>query len=438
MSDGDMKLGCVIFDDPRLHQTGWKADGENIANRINFQGTGSLPSDTIWLTNLNYEVSAQSGLLSNYRFQKSDYLREDLSRMAERHAISDSRETAEYGAKIFTRTLRAMQSLLGCEPNYIPKYYLKTGFREHLWGKDPCLPKDIAKIIEEAISYNCNCERNAFTPRNEDITGYFKVPPREHCLNVLQVSLPVGEIFELPKKSLPGKETPRQDVLDWLLNQQAPGFFRVTCNNFDDAFNRLINYGVSPSAAKRQWVSSPELAWLASFADVTIHQAYTAQSSVTLTEAIQMVEQMPEITELSISMGILYENVWSGMSTKLPERMCPSDKKSVNPFTPFIRAQDRISLFPKAVAMAQLGFDVLGYATGTIRVSLKDKNPYDVFMAAQKTGLIPPFLGLEAANIPAPRASLDFVQWHYGTNKRQELLELDKKIIAKLTEKSNE
>lgn len=384
MNDGDMKLGCVIFDDPRLHQTGWKAIGEEAACRINFQGTGSLPSDTIWITNMGYEVSAQSGLLSNYRFQKSDYLREDLLRMAERHGIWDSREAAEYGAKVFTRALRAMQTLLGCEANYVPRFYLKAGFREHLWGKDPCLPKDIVKIVEEAISYNCNCERNAFTPRGEDVIGYFKVPPREHCLNVLQVSLPLGDISEISKNTLPVKGTPRQDILDWLLNQQAPGFFRVTCCNFDDNFNRLINYGVSPSASKRQWVSSPELAWLASFADVTIHQAYIAQSSAMLTEAIKMVEQMPEISELSISMGILYENIWSGMSTKLPERMCPGDKKSVNPFTPFIRAQDRISLFPKAFTMNQLGFDVLGYATGTIRVSLKDKEPHEIFTAAKK------------------------------------------------------
>lgn len=432
MNSGDMKFGCVIFDDTTLHQTGWKATGEGEATRINFQGTGSLPSDTVWLTNMSYALSSQSGLLQNYRFQQNDYLREELIKMASRHGIQDSREVAEFGAKVFSRSLKATQTILRADCNYVPQYSLKYGFRESLWGKDPCLPLEVARIVDESVSYNCNCERNAFSSFDDDIIGYFKVPARQHSLNILEVVLPFGDFVEIDKKNLPKHGVTREQIAQWILECKMPGFFRITCNNFDEDFNRLINFGVSPSANKRQWICTPELVWLASFADITIHQAVISKEAVQLKEASQLIASIPEIADISLSLGIVFENVWTGLSGRLPDRMCSGNKKSVNPFTPFFRAQDRIALFEKAFAMARLGYDVLGYATGTLRVSIKEKDPLETYAAAQNAGVIPPFLGIDAGILPVPQAPLEYVQWHYATSKLTELLSLDKKIVEKI------
>ena len=71
---GKLKYGCVIFDDPVRREQGWKATGEECAVRLNMQGTGALPSDTIWLTNMTYQIGSEAGLSGNYRFLLSDYL----------------------------------------------------------------------------------------------------------------------------------------------------------------------------------------------------------------------------------------------------------------------------------------------------------------------------------------------------------------------------
>ena len=128
--------------------------------------------------------------------------------MAQRHGIArdDPRAVAEFGAKILSRTLRVSQKLLEADTSedFIPKFSLKRGFREIIGpGFDPFYTTEMAKRIEEGISLNTNCEREQYIPTNEDIIGYFRSPPREHCIAVLDVPLPFGEFKEIPRHDLP-------------------------------------------------------------------------------------------------------------------------------------------------------------------------------------------------------------------------------------------
>ena len=80
--DGKLKYGCLIWDDPCIHTTGWKAVGEGAAGRVNIQGTADLSSDTVYLTNMQYQMSKESGLSGNYRFKMDNYLREGIIQLA--------------------------------------------------------------------------------------------------------------------------------------------------------------------------------------------------------------------------------------------------------------------------------------------------------------------------------------------------------------------
>ena len=137
--DGKLKYGCLIWDDPCLHTTGWKAMGEGSASRVNIQGTAELASDTVYITNMQYQVTKESGLDGNYRFKMHNYLREALNVMAARHAITDPREIAEFGAKIFSRSVAVSRKLLEVdeEEEFLPEYSLKQGFRDIIgFGRD--------------------------------------------------------------------------------------------------------------------------------------------------------------------------------------------------------------------------------------------------------------------------------------------------------------
>lgn len=452
---GRLRFGCVVFDDPGSHTTGWKAVEESPATRVNIEGTGSLSTDIIWLTNLGYQISKTSGLDGNYRFLTSDYLRENICKMAERHGIacsldnSDPRALAEFGAQILSRVMCLSKRILEVDPedDFLPRFTLKQGFRDIAGiGRDPVYPTEMSKRIEEAISYNTNCEREQYVPAAEDVIAYLRIPPREHCLAVMDVALPYGEFVEIPKGDLPSAKASIEETQNWLIHSigDLPGFFKITCRSFDPLFNNLINFGDSAngmgmSSYKRQWVSSPEVAFLATFSEMTIHQAFITKSRYRLNQQLELIRNMPAQTDMSVSMGVFYENMWTGMCARSSGRLAQNspDKVSINAFTPYIRAMDRVKLFEKAIKFSQAGLDVAGYATGMLRVSIKGQDPVKIYNLCSETRMIPPFLGCDARSLPAPDHNdpLSFTQWMYATSNYKMLMDVDKKLVDRIVQR---
>jgi len=437
---GKLKYGCVIFDDPVRREQGWKAIGEKPSTRLNMQGTGALPSDTIWLTNMTYQIGSEAGLSGNYRFLISDYLREDILGIARRHNITDGRLVAELGSKLLSRSMLLSARLLNAGEDFVPKYSLRKGIHELIGIPDMLMTVDMSKRIEEATVYNINCEREPGFNREDDVVGVFRVPPRAHCLNILSTKLPFGDFVEVPKAQLPDVNADRETVQTFLRDlKDAPGFFKITCRNFNPEFNSLINYGDSASGSssyKRRWVSTPEVMFLSALSDIAIHQAFVSTSTCKLDKALEIATRVPWQTDLSITAGIFWENFWSGLCVRgAKRRSLQPDHTYMNPNTPFLRAVDRLKLFDYAVEFRNRGFEVLGYATGRIRVNLAGVEPQDVYKAALETGTIPTFLNLSKDSVPAPENNNDpvaYQQWWYATNNMQMLLGWDYKIVGKL------
>lgn len=442
-SDFDgLKFGCVIFDDPLRREQGWKAVGEQAATRVNMEGTSSLSSDTVWLTNMTYQMGAESGLRDNYRFLVSDYLREDILKLAARYKITDSRLVAELGAKLLSRAIRLSAKLLDAESEFPLKGNLRRGFREIVGiGKDPLLGTDMANRIRESTANNTNCEREPGYNREDDVPGIYRIPPREHCLGVMNTVLPFGDFHEIPKGELPDQKADRATVQEFLKKCVLPGFYKITCRSFNPNFNNLINFGDSPngmgvSSYKRQWITTPEVHMLSSLADITIHQVFLSESSLRLTEPMEIADKLPWQTDLSITVGIFFENLWTGLCLSGGRtRSTQPDKVYVNAFTPFLRAMDRMLLFDRALKFQEAGFEVLGYSTGRLRVNLANQDLIKAYRIALDTGTIPPFLGLSMNDIPPIRDVKDPVChqqiWH-ATNNLQEMLQWDYKIVEKI------
>ena len=439
--DGKLKYGCLIWDDPCLHTTGWKAMGEGSASRVNIQGTAELASDTVYITNMQYQVTKESGLDGNYRFKMHNYLREALNVMAARHAITDPRESAEFGAKIFSRSVAVSRKLLEVdeEEEFLPEYSLKQGFRDIIgFGRDEVYTTNIAKIIAEATAYYTNCERDSWRSGNEFV-GTFRVPQREHAYSVLNIPLPYGDFLEVPKKDLPSPKADREEVQKWLGNYGMPGLFKVTCRKFEPRFNRLISFGsgrVGADSYKRQWISTPEVIFLSAFADIVIHEAYISKSVFKLKSPLVLLQRLPPQTDLSLSMSVFFENLWTGLCQKSSYRSSPPspDKVFANPFLPFIRAQDRIKLFEKALILSEAGLEVTFYSTGSLKVNIKNQDPLELYDISTKCRIIPPFLGIDAKEIPQPsnKDPLGFLQMWYATNNINNIMAWDKAIIDKL------
>jgi len=438
----DLKFGCVIFDDTTRREQGWKAVGEETSTRVNMQGTASLPTDTIWLTNMDYAMSGRAGLHNNYRFLTHDFLRESILKMARRYKLTDSRQIAELGAKLLNRTMRLSAKLLDAEDDFPVRAALKNGFREIVGiGRDPLIPTEISRRLDEATVNFINCERSFNVSRDEDIVGVFRVMPRTHCLEILKCVLPYGDLVEIPKNEIPDPRTATpEDIQDFLHGRgRNPGIFKITCKRFDPRFNNLLNFGDGVGgggAYKRQWVVTPEVLWLSKLSDIVIHQAFVSQSTTRLTEALEIASKLPWQADLSITQGIFFENFWIGMSVRGRGNIHShiEGKVYANIFTPFLRALDRMLLFDVAVQFQMAGFEVLGYNTGQLRVNLAGKHPLEAYDIAIRTNTIPPFLGLTNDQLP-PFSREDQTnplrhqqRWH-ATSNLKDMMEWDLKFV---------
>lgn len=443
-----LKYGCVIFDDPRSGEQGWKAIEEDKATRVSMEGTSALRSDVVWLTNMTYDVTSVRGLRDNFRFLQSGYLREDITQICERYHLTDNRICAEIGAKLLSRSMRLSSKLLEAEGDFTYKTSLRNAFRDIVgFGRDPCVTTEIGKIIDDACVYNTNCERD-WNNRENDVVGIFCIPPRTHCLDILNCTLPYGEFVEVPKKALPERGATRKVIQDFLRStEKTPGLFKITCERFNPNFNSLINYGDSPSpygAYRRSWVTHPEAVMLSSLSDMSIHQAFLPMSSYRLKEASQIASTLIKQADLSMTMGIFFENLWTGMSVA-GKKICATDpnKIFINIFTPFIRAMDRLMLLDRAIQFQKAGFEVIGYATGRLRINLAGKEPIEAFKIALETGTIPPFLGLQENDLTqfskGKKADdpLWILQFWHATNNLEQMLQWDQKVVNYFIQKKD-
>lgn len=426
-----ISFGCMIFDSTQEHGAGWGCCA-NQPEATRRRGTSDLATDTVWLTNLDYDTTARAGLSNHVRFRRSDYMREPLSQLARRHSLQNPHEIASFGAKVFERVVQISMHCLRME--HIPRFALRNGIRSLIAGNDPCYPYEVYNAISEAISYNTNCER-LWRPEEETIK-YFKLPQRDHAMAILSTPLPAGEFTRWPG-ALPGTS---DEVNEWMNEVAKPGLFKVTAKNFDETFNRLINYGDSPAneRSQRRWVTNEELMLLSRFGEISVHDAFIASSICNLSALIDVLTKLPDAADMSLSAGLFAENLWAAAGTNLPNRTAETaDTKSINAFTPYLRAMDRLICLQAARKIEEMGMEVVGYASGAIRVNCHDKSDHDMVVASIHAGCIPPACHLPLKDFPdgvdlQNPTPLQMMQIMYGCGLLPRILDTDGLITDRI------
>jgi hypothetical protein len=461
-----LKYGCIVFDDIESRRTGWYAvdeTEEGDAMHLDDRGASAVPSDTVMLTNIDYEHAIPLGYMGNYRFLHSGYLREDLNRLGlrlgliGREAIRYPRKLVTFGATLLNRTMNVCTKLLdiGPEEDFLPYPSLNKGMRELLGPeKDHLVDEEVGRIAEDAVVYNINCERPVYIPLKEDVIEYLHVPAYRHCKHILETPLPDGEAEEMRWGAIPPSDASRDTVMDFMIDGpgNAPGFFMITCEGFDYLPGRIINFGFGRTCGvlregqarkgarrglgARRWVTNPELCFLLRYGDVHIHDAVVFPNSVILADRIPRVDDsVAKDLDASLSMSVFYENLWTGMCCKRGRSRSAKGKMRTNLFTPFLRAVDRVILAEKAIAFAERGFDVAGYATGALRISMLGVEPMRLYTACKETGMLPPFLSIPLENLKHDKdhqSALSQIQLLYAANLFDAIGKLDKAIVDKV------
>lgn len=404
------RYGCVRFEDPHQHNTGWASiDGEP-AFRI--KGTENLPSDVLFIINLNTGLMWKCGFNIHSRFRSSEYLslrylNEEVSPDAKNKTSTtwmpynitallgidedDWPEQVRVMSILFGRIMRAADGLLGMKGT--PCYSLDYGLRKHLLPDDPVLDRNLVQAIDNATVTYTQCEVEADVYYADVRRFVVGLPRASHGLSVLNTIVPFGDWRLMEKRELPSSQ---QAVYDWVREQNGRLLAQIAVEDMDKNLNKIFNFGSGHE--RRRWVTSDELLWLSELATLRIKNAYICEDIISgkklVSDFLDKIKGREPYLDLSISMSLLIENIWGGVSKPMgPPAHIIKDGKSANMLRPFYKATDLRLCLDAAITLQSLGVYVISYGKGKITF-LTDKNDEEVARVCQQAGVIPPGMAL--------------------------------------------
>jgi hypothetical protein len=421
----EIMYGCVLFDDPHQHASGYASINGKTAQRI--RGTQDLDTDIIWVTNLCYDIMAISGFKSHTRLKQNDFLRRPIESIAQSLNLTHNPvKTAEVISSLTNRVVRITNDFL--EFDFIPRASLKQSIRESIGSTDIKLPDFAVHALQEATESWTQCEKNGNVKGLERV--HFQVHPFTIAKEVFNIETPCGDLWKTANQVPTGFQSFEE------LRQEVGGPFvaKVKISEIDPDFNPLLNFGGSPTfrGSRRQWISSAEMAAIYDFADIQIKELVVmADFNSRNARILNKFKNIPQACLFSLSYQLFFENLWCAAGTTLP----PSGFQNlngnfINPAIPFIRAIDRDICMHAAAQIAYSGLKVHGYGNGIISVDLVgDETPEQILNAAVNSHTIPPMLkpnnDLVFKVVDTP---LTVLQSHYINGRLDALLEIDRQV----------
>ncbi len=423
----DMKYGCVRFDNTREHRRGWAAIAGEKAYRI--ASTKDLRSDIIWLHNLGYEMTFEAGMERHAGLRRNDYLSErfigeenkngyDIAGLLNSH---DGAQQVERVAKLFDRVMMITDHF---GVRGAPTPALHQGLHDLLLPSDQAFSKNIVEALDGATIEYVSAEqeiRYGDTYKKMTLT----LPRVEHGIRCASVSLPEGDWSEIGIPNGRG-----QDAIDEWISNQVGVYTLVQCvlENTEEGWHRLINFGSGRTT--RKWVTGIELMLLNRVSNITIKKAYAPASLSEIVQLEPIKEAHDPFHDLSVSIGIVWQNIWLGLAGK--KDMLPhlrKNRSTINPLKPFVRSIDINQCLLAANNLQNMGVIVHSYGKGKIHI-WHDGDDESLINACRVCNVIPPFLGASPQNNIESFTPVSMMQEIYIQGSYEELDKADKQIVA--------
>lgn len=352
-------FGVVLFDGGQLG-CGWAAVKGGPAVRVS--GHGELDTGVLWLSNLDYTVFRESGMLWNGWLRHSGYLRVGLDRIVDEWGLGvvDPPTQATYLSGIFAHAMEIAKRI------NVTKFTSPTLYHECAQVlSSPEYPEPKAALVTKHALQ----EFTRSSLRIEKGTRLLTLqrPRGVHVGDLLRCPIPVG-----PWRYVGEGQLPPMNRLRWLESLGLPVFAQVRVHGVEYVGD-VLGFGIGARDAdgkplRREWVTGPELLVLREFADVDISSAWIGSGFSTLpfwAEVEEFVFSPP--AQCSWAAGIVAENLWAGAT--LREQSPP---RGVQPRTSWraawMRADDRMKMFMLAQKLITKGWHVYSYGIGAVRL----------------------------------------------------------------------
>lgn len=410
--EDQVKFACVLFDvqetaDGKLVPmpgSGWASIEGGSAFRIS--SIADLSHGIKWLTNLSQDILWKSGLAKQTRLKHSAYLKTDISQLSREMGMvipnTPVTKICETLSAIFNKVMRLAMDFYGLKDFSQKDLHLEL--KSALLTNDNNISAPLDEALSRAYQDLVVCDHRL--QKDGQIFVSLKRPRYFHAKSILDTAVPdfKGEWTFLAPNELP----PNPDkIIEFLMSLNKPFIAKVSIDDFDsmdEAFinlKKLLNLGEALAdngkTKERNWVCQPELLYLSRFAKVNIHAVFVAPGYKKLNEVINL-PYLGELSDFSISLGILAECLWIGMAGRSINPQTRS-KSLVSPRACWLKAADKFLTFTSAVMISSAGFTVTSYSYGAVNVLVDEDQMERLIEIAPHAGLSVPLSVLEKRNI---------------------------------------
>jgi hypothetical protein len=401
-----MRYGVIYFDGALQQRRTYRKDASFIQARdgwasvagteaVRFDKLTDLPSDVVWITNLDFTSHRSNELHHSPNFVPSYFLRTDIAQVAAEIGAHQDHERVsvivQALSEVFARTMRLSERYFGAKE--IPgnqNKKLENAIGGAIGRRTQPIDASLNTVMQQAHMtrcqvlgqpaprewWQCTLRRNRYT----------------HAYDVLDTAVPSTNNWEyLDASKLPAS---RRDRLAWAIDNPLPVVAKVRVSDGRGLEAMVTSFGGKKRGDQpREWVCGPELFWLSKYYNtVEIDAAYVCNDGYVLLEELARFPAANEFSLTSVSLGLLVENF---LALMLEAYESPSKALIFYPHAVWYAAMDRFFMFlhayqlVRASSYGQLnaGFRIVSYGMGNIQVAAPHEKIDELTDIAASVGL---------------------------------------------------
>jgi hypothetical protein len=366
------EIGIMLYDNPKECASGWASVNGIEATYV--RQHSDLANNVTWITNGEFSQFITLGHRNVHNLRSLTFFRTQINQicadlgyeMMGAHARGAAQAVSEVATRVFRLAAQGYQWKAGELANADSLHEnIKSRFPRDVYPNNPALER----ALRSAYQTDSALSRADFVPNSVFLT--MRVNRLDHARQILACPIPDDAWEYIPNVKLP---VAQRDRLAFCLKHDMPILAEVVLDmtRADSEYAALAAFGqrVQSRMVLREWVSHPELLWLARFTPLEIKSVFRSADYRTLPERTLLPATLTSdpLLHLSYSAGLLAENHWMALASDEYNKMLK--KKSLTARAVWLRAADRALCFSVAKKAVDRGFTVTGYSTGAVRVRL--------------------------------------------------------------------
>lgn len=399
------KIGVAIFSEanPFSHENNWACMYQE--DPFSFNSVSDLPSQTLWITNLDLNSLYEANLSKNPKIAHDGYLRTRLMNIAQE--LGATNLPPDQQAYLFAHIIGPVMEMAAEEVGFVsyPNNALSAVVGQLHGIPDAPQGSTLRLVAERSSQTYTACQKDRLYEKAEHFT--FWIPRYENAYELLQNPVPRSdELVAIPQHLLPSLGKNAATLVEWALEKKVPLFAQIHINSIEPDTGRLLSYGSGANHLQesarpltssgqesrkyegrnmREWCALPELEVLATCADIEIRSLVRASNIDNPSIQLRDPESL-RAGSISYAYGIVAENIWVGLT-----RRTAGDNKAARTLSAaWIQSLDRMRCLKIAQKLTAIGFEVTHYGYGRITVSCPQSIRQLIPAVAREHGLLYP------------------------------------------------